>query len=85
MFPPDPTATNLGLLKVVTGVNPIPYPKDVKVVAPLPVQLIPSGDVAYVFPPEPVAVQKDPFQLIFCPVFAKTVKPNPNHAVPLNE
>ena len=85
VFPPEPTATNFGLLNVVTGVNPIPNPLVVKVVAPFPVHTIPSAEVAYVFPPWPIAVHREPFQNTFCPAVVKTVAPNPTHVVPFVE
>ena len=51
-FPPCPTATNFGLLKVVKAVEPTPKPLVVKTeVAPLPVQAMPSTLVAIEFPP----------------------------------
>jgi hypothetical protein len=85
VLPPDPTATSFGFVNVVNGVNPIPKPLVVNVVAPRPVHTMPSGLVAYVLPPCPVAVQKEPFQVILCPLVVKTDVPKPVHKVPLKE
>ena len=82
VFPPDPTATNLGLLNVVMGVNPIPKPLVVNVVVPpRPVHTMPSGLVAYVLPPCPMAVQIDPFQ----PNFGRQGVLTPRISTPLND